>query len=241
MSQRRTRPDEQEFELVEHTRTRQAIGDRTLQSVIDTPQFRVHKLVDAEALLAARRELKAQNPAVLPTFNDFLIKLVADLLPKYRRFNAWWSPEGLKLLKHVNVGFATATEQGVLLPTVLDADQKDLVTIATETAGMVAMAREGKLRATLQMGAGFTISNIGPVGIDAFDAIISPPQTGILAIGSIMPRPVAVEGQVVVKQTMWLSLTVDHRSVDGADGGAFLADLATAIGAAEKLIAATGS
>lgn len=236
MSQRRSRPDEQEFELIEHTRTRKAIGDRTLESANTTPAFRVHKLADAEALVAARKALKATSPGVMPTFNDFLIKLVADLLPKYPRFNAWWTPEGLKLLKDVNIGFATATEQGVLLPTVLKANEKDLLEIAAETAEMVGMARQGRLRATLQMGAGFTISNIGPVGIDAFDAIISPPQTGILAIGSIMPRPVAVDGQVVVRQTMWLSLTVDHRSVDGADGGALLADLATAIGEAGRLV-----
>lgn len=229
MSQRRTRPDEQEFELIPHTRTRQAIGDRTKQSVNEQPQFRVHKLVDATALLAARKALKEQGVQPLPTFNDFLIKLVAGLLPTYRRFNAWWSPEGLKLLKNVNVGFATATEQGVLLPTVLNANGKDLGTIAVETAEMVAMARAGKLRATLQMGAGFTISNIGPVGIDAFDAIISPPQTAILAIGSIMPRAVVDGDQIVIRQTMWLSLTMDHRSVDGADGAAMLADLAAAI------------
>ena len=236
MSQRRTRPDEQEFELVAHTRTRQAIGDRTLQSVNETPQFRVHKLVAAEGLLVARKALKARAPQVLPTFNDFLIKLVADTLPRYRRFNAWWSPEGLKLLKDVNIGFATATEQGVLLPTVLKASEKDLLSIAAETAEMVGLARAGRLRATLQMGAGFTISNIGPGGIDAFDAIISPPQTGILAIGSIMPRPVAEGDQVVVRQTMWLSLTVDHRSVDGADGAAFLADLGEQIAGAERLL-----
>lgn len=219
-----------------HTRTRQAIGDRTLQSVNETPQFRVHKLVAAEGLLVARKALKARAPQVLPTFNDFLIKLVADTLPRYRRFNAWWSPEGLKLLKDVNIGFATATEQGVLLPTVLKASEKDLLSIAAETAEMVGLARAGRLRATLQMGAGFTISNIGPGGIDAFDAIISPPQTGILAIGSIMPRPVAEGDQVVVRQTMWLSLTVDHRSVDGADGAAFLADLGEQIAGAERLL-----
>ena len=231
MSARRPRPDEQDFELVPHTRTRQAIGDRTTQSVNEQPQFRVHKLVDASALLAARGALKELGVQPLPTFNDFLIKLVADILPRHRRFNAWWSPEGLKLLQDVNVAFATATEQGVLLPTVLKANEKSLAEIAAETAEMVALARAGKLRASLQMGAGFTISNIGPVGVDAFDAIISPPQTAILAIGSIMPRPVVAGDQIVVRPTMWLSLTMDHRSVDGADGGPFLNDLAAAIGA----------
>ncbi len=236
MSSSRPRPDEQPFELVPHTRTRQAIGERTRQSVTEQPQFRVHKLADATALIAARQALKARSPEVMPTFNDFLIKLVADLLPTHRRFNAWWSPEGLKLLHNVNIGFATATDQGVMLPTVMNADRKDLLTIAAETASMVEAARNGKLRATLQMGAGFTISNIGPVGIDAFDAIISPPQTGILAIGSIMPRPVVEGDQVVVRQTLWLSLTCDHRSVDGADGAAFLRDLAVAIAGAGSLV-----
>ena len=235
MSQRPPRPDEQEFELVPHTRTRQAIGDRTRQSVNETPQFHMHKLVDATSLIAARSELSAGDVEPLPTFNDFLLKIVADLLPKYRRFNAWWSPEGLKLLKRVNVGMATATEQGVLLPTVFDANEKDVRTIARETAELVSLAREGKLRATLQMGAGFTISNIGPAGIDAFDAIISPPQTGILAIGSIMGRPLAQADQVVVRPTMWLSLTVDHRSVDGSDGAGFLKEIAEGIMAARRL------
>lgn len=229
MSARRPRPDEQEFELVPHTRTRQAIGDRTTQSVNEQPQFRVHKLVDASALIAARGALKAAGAQPLPSFNDFLLKLVADVLPSHPRFNAWWSPEGLKLLKDVNVAFATATDQGVLLPTVLQASVKSLSEIAAETAEMVAMARAGKLRASLQMGAGFTISNIGPVGVDAFDAIISPPQTAILAIGSIIPRPVVEGDQVVVRPTTWLSLTMDHRSLDGADGGPFLTDLAAAI------------
>lgn len=236
MSSSRQRPDDQPFELVPHTRTRQAIGERTRQSVTEQPQFRVHKLADATALIAARQALRARNTEPLPSYNDFLIKLVAGVLRQHRRLNAWWSPEGLKLLRNVNIGFATATEQGVMLPTVLNADQKDLLTIASETASMVQAARDGKLRATLQMGAGFTISNIGPVGIDAFDAIISPPQTGILAVGSLMPRPVAEGDQVVVRQTLWLSLTCDHRSVDGADGAAFLRDLALALTEAERLV-----
>jgi len=231
-----SRPDNQPFDLEPHTRTRAAIGDRTRQSVNEQPQFRVHKLADATALLAARQAIKAAAPEIVPTFNDFMIKLVAYLLPSYRRFNAWWTPEGLKLLQNVNIGFATATDQGVMLPTVLQANEKDLLTIARETSEMVDLARRGRLRATLQMGAGFTISNIGPVGVDAFDAIISPPQTGILAIGSIMPRAMVEGEQVVVRQTMWLSLTCDHRSVDGADGALLLRDLDRSLQDAGRLV-----
>lgn len=227
--------EEWEYELVPHTRIRQAIGERTRHSVNEQPQFRMHKLVEATALVTARQALKDQGVQPLPTYNDYLIKIVATLLPTYRRFNALWAPEGLKLLKNINIAFATATEQGVLLPTVKDADKKNLQAIAQETAELVALARQGKLRASLQQGAGFTISNIGPVGIDAFDAIISPPQTAILAVGSIMPRPIAAGENVVVRPTMWLSLTLDHRSVDGADGAAFLTDLAAALGNAELL------
>ena len=223
------RPDEQEYELIEHTRTRKAIGDRTLQSVNEEPQFRVQKLVVTDALMELRSGLKEAGGDPIPTYNDILIKLVAVTLRDFPRLNAWWDEAGLKLLKDINVGFAVDTEDGVMLPTVLNADTKSLAEIAAETAELVALARRGRLRATLQMGAGFTLSNIGPTGIDVFDAIISPPQTGILAVGSIMPRPVVEDGEIVVRNTMWASLTMDHRSVDGADGARFLAQLAKAL------------
>ena len=226
---KKKRPDEQEHELIEHTRTRKAIGDRTLQSVNEEPQFRVQKLVVTDALMEFRSGLKEAGGDRIPTYNDILIKLVAVTLRDFPRLNAWWDEAGLKLLKDINVGFAVDTEEGVMLPTVLNADTKSLAEIAAETAELVALARRGRLRATLQMGAGFTLSNIGPTGIDVFDAIISPPQTGILAVGSIMPRPVVEDGEIVVRNTMWASLTMDHRSVDGADGARFLAQLAREI------------
>lgn len=228
MSKRR-RPDDQDFILAEHTRIRKAIGDRTVQSVNEIPQFRVQKIVQADELIGYRQKLKASNLDCVPTFNDIIIKLVATVLPEFPRLNAWHSAEGLKQLSDVNIGFAVDTEDGVLLPTVLNADKKSLSEIAQETSEMIDAARRGKLRATLQMGAGFTISNMGPLGIDVFDAIVSPPQTGILAIGSILPKPVAIGDQVMVRNTMWLSLTMDHQSVDGADGGRFVARLAVLI------------
>lgn len=225
----RKRPDDIEFELAEHTPIRRAIGDRTLQSVNEIPQFRVQKQVLADELLALRKRLKEADNGSVPSHNDILIKLVALTLRDFPRLNAWWDMAGLKLLKEINVGFAVSTDQGVLLPTVRAADTKSLEEIAAETREMIELARVGRLRASLQMGAGFTISNIGPVGIDVFDAIISPPQTGILAIGSIMPGPVVVDGELVVRNTMWLSLTIDHRSVDGSDGARFVAAVSKSI------------
>jgi pyruvate dehydrogenase E2 component (dihydrolipoamide acetyltransferase) len=215
-----------EFERVPHTRIREAIGDRTLQSVNEIPQFRVQKQVMADSLMDFRGRLKEAGGEVIPTYNDIIIKLVAEAIQDHPRLNAWCDTEGLKLLDDINIGFATDTEDGVMLPTVFEADTKSLMEIAAETADMIDKARRGRLRASLQMGAGFTISNIGPIGMDIFDAIISPPQTGILAIGSIMEKPVVVDGQVRAGKTMWMSLTVDHKSVDGADGARFMADLA---------------
>jgi pyruvate dehydrogenase E2 component (dihydrolipoamide acetyltransferase) len=226
---KKKRPDEQEYELVEHTATRKAIGDRTLRSVNEAPQFRVQKLVVMDALMELRGKLKEAGGDSIPTYNDILIKVAAGTLRDFPRLNAWWDEAGLKLLTNINIGFAVDTEDGVMLPTVLNADTKSLAEIAAETAELIDLARRGRLRATLQMGAGFTVSNIGPTGIDVFDAIISPPQTGILAVGSIMPRPIVENGDIVVRNTMWASLTIDHRSVDGADGARFLAQLAEAL------------
>jgi len=135
----------------------------------------------------------------------------------------------VRVARQVNLAFAAATPEGVLLPTVFEADRKTLVEIAAESREMIAMARAGKLRASLQAGATFTVSNIGPVGIDAFNAIISPPQVAILAIGSVLQKPAVVEGSLQVRPMASFTLTVDHRAIDGADGAAFLADVKKAL------------
>jgi pyruvate dehydrogenase E2 component (dihydrolipoamide acetyltransferase) len=181
-------------------------------------------LVDMEPLVAFREDLKkSANP--VPTYNDLSIKAAAVGLREYPRFNAWCETDKLKLLDAVNVGFAVSTEQGVLLPTVRDADTKDLEEIASETSEMVELARNGRLRASLQMGAGFTISNLGPIGIDSFAPIISPPQVAILGIGSITPQPMVVDGEIVARRAAQLTLVIDHRAADGAEGAGFLAAL----------------
>ncbi len=241
------RPDEQEYDLLPLTRTRAAIGQRTVESVTTQPQFILWNDVDCTNLIAVREAIKAAKPEIVPTYNDLLIKIVAGVLREHPGFNAWWSDDGMHLLKRVNVGFAVATDEGVLLPTILDADVKNLYDIAREAHDMVAMARVRKLRASLQMGAGFTISNIGPVGIDGFNGIVSTGQAGILAIGSMKKRAVvravkdATTGEetdaVVVRATMTLTLTVDHRMADGADGAAFLAALSHAIESVTETVA----
>ena len=240
MSARPPRPDQQEFDLEQLTPTRQAIADRTAQSFATKPHFSMTCLADASAMVALREKLRADGASPLPTYNDLLMKACARVLQDQRRLNAWLDDEGLKLLRRVNIAFAAATEAGVLMPVVLDADQKSLADLAAETHERVTLARAGKLRATLQMGAGFSISNIGPGRVESFTAIISAPQVAILSIGALAERPVVRDHAVVVLPTIYLTLTVDHRAVDGADSAAFLRDLVALLEDADALAAVCG-
>jgi pyruvate dehydrogenase E2 component (dihydrolipoamide acetyltransferase) len=220
------KPVKPEFEDRPLSPVRKAIADRVAASARELPVFHLHAEVDATGLLAARVAAKREaQGARAPSHNDFIIKAVATVLPRHPVLNAWFEDDTIRVAKQVNVGFAVAAAEGVLMPTVFEADRKPVTQIAEETAEMISLAREGKLRASLQTGATFTISNIGPAGIDAFNAIISPPQTAIVALGSVAERPVATDGRLEVRQTVHLTLTVDHRAVDGVDGAKFLAGL----------------
>ncbi len=227
------RPEES-YSVEEHTRVRKAIGERVLQSVNEIPQFHLRTLVDMEALLAFREDLKCSADPV-PTLNDLMIKAVAVALGDFPRLNAWCDDDELKILDNVNIGFAVSTDQGVLLPTVREADTRSLTEIAEETRELIDLARRGRLRASLQMGAGFTISNLGPAGVDSFAPIISPPQVAILGVGSVKPQPMVLDGEVVARKAAQLTLVLDHRAADGAVGAAFLRALDRALTVPELL------
>jgi pyruvate dehydrogenase E2 component (dihydrolipoamide acetyltransferase) len=214
-----------QFDLIAHTRTRLAIGDRVGRSRREIPTFDLFAQVDVTALSGYRQQLKERGDADIPTYNDLFVYTIARLLPEFPVLNAWYEPEGLKVFKEVHLGVVVHTHEGVLLPTLFDADQKGLGQISQDARELTELARKGKLRASLQQHAGFTVSNIGPAGIDSFTAIISPPQTAILTIGSIAQRPIVVEGEVIARPTAWLALTVDHRIVDGVVGARFLSAL----------------
>ena len=224
------KPSEPEYTLVELSPLRQAIGARTQTSFRDIPQFSASRQVVCGGIGEARATLRVAGADPLPSFNDFLLKLVGLTLREFPTFNAWLDEEGLKLLQPINVGFACDTEEGLLLPTLFDADSKPLAQIAQETRALIEQARVGRLRASLQRGAGFTISNIGPTGVDFFHGILSPPQTALLALGAVAQRPMVIMGEVVGAPTMYLTLTMDHRVHDGRHGAAFLGELAQKLG-----------
>jgi len=217
-----------EFEITELSPVRLAIAAKVTQSMREIPQFSIRTTVDASRLVEARSRMKQETPegAAVPTFNDFFLFAAARALAEHPTLNAWLEGNLLKIAKNMNVAFAADTKQGVLLPCVRDADKKSLQEIAAEARELTELCRAGKIRASQQMGATFTISNLGACGIDDFNAIISPPQVAILAIGSIKLRPHPIGGKLEPRDTVTLTLTLDHRAVDGVQGAAFLSSLA---------------
>jgi pyruvate dehydrogenase E2 component (dihydrolipoamide acetyltransferase) len=213
------------------------MAERTTQSWTSVPHFFVAREVDAGALIEAREILvpvieKARG--VKLTHTDLLLALVARVLLQHPRLNGSWTPEGIRLHRNANVAVAIAVKDAVVAPVIHNAQKTDLAEIAAQRRDLSERARAGRLRPADISGATFTISNLGMYHVDAFTAIISPPQAAILAVGSIADRVVPVDGRPGVRPMMTITLACDHRVVDGAGAAAFLNDLAEAIGDPEK-------
>lgn len=213
---------EPEYDEIELSPVRKAIADRVLASHTEIPVFLMHAEVDAEAILSLRARLKEDWGDAVPSVNDVILKCCAATLPEHPVINAGFVDGKIRLYREVNIGFAVATDQGVLVPVVRSADRKSLQEVAEETRELISLARGGRLRASLQQGATFSISNIGPGRVTAFNAIIGQPQTAILAIGAVSRRPAVVNDSLAIRNGMTLTLTVDHRAIDGADGAKYL-------------------
>jgi pyruvate dehydrogenase E2 component (dihydrolipoamide acetyltransferase) len=208
------------------------MAERTTQSWTTVPHFFVAREFDAGALNHARVQMaaaveKAQGSRV--THTDLLVALVARVLARHPRLNASWTGDGIRTNPDVNVGLAMAVEDGVVAPVILNADRMDLAQIANQRKDLSERARAGKLRPTDLAAGTFTISNLGMYNVDAFSAIIIPPQAAILAIGSIMDRVVPFEGKPTVRPVLTLTLSSDHRVVDGARAALFLDELVQAM------------
>jgi pyruvate dehydrogenase E2 component (dihydrolipoyllysine-residue acetyltransferase) len=208
------------------------MAERTTQSWTTVPHFFVVRDVDAGALDDVRHILGAEiqkSHGVKLTHSDLLVALVARVLQKHPRMNSSWAGAGVSKNADINIGLAIAVDDGVVAPVIRKADAASLGEIATQRRDLTDRARGGKLRPNDIAGGTFTISNLGMFGVDAFTAIIIPPQAAILAIGAIVERVVPVDGTPVVRPMMTLTLSCDHRVVDGARAAEFLRDLAAAI------------
>jgi pyruvate dehydrogenase E2 component (dihydrolipoamide acetyltransferase) len=200
------------------------MADRTTAAWQTTPHFYLRRAVDASGLRAWRTELRADGVSVSHT--DLLVKLAAEALRRHPRVNSTWRDGAVVPCDGINVAIAVATEDGLIVPVVHGADRLELGETAARRKELVAAAREGRLRPEDVTGGSFTISNLGMYGVDSFDAIVNAPQAAILAVGRIADRVVAVDGQPAVRPILELSVSFDHRVVDGARGAEFLDTLA---------------
>ena len=208
------------------------MAERTTQSWTTVPHFFVARDVDATALTAARERLIPaieKSHGVKVTHTDLLVAAVARALRQHPRMNGSWANNTVALNSDVNVALAMAVENAVVTAVIRNADQAPVGAIAKQRKELAERARSNKLQPADISGATFTISNLGMFGVDAFTAIIVPPQAGILAVGAIADRVVAVDGMIGVRPMMTLTLSSDHRIVDGARAAQFLNDVVTSL------------
>jgi len=204
------------------------MAERMTTSWTTAPHFYLVREVNVSRLVTWRERASKQT-GVRITYTDLLVRLVAAALLQHPRVNVALRDGAIAQNADINVGLAVAIEDGLLVPVLHRADTLSLAEIATHREDLVARAQAGKLRPTDIQGGGFTISNLGMYGVDAFNAIVNPPQAAILAVGRIADRVVAVNGQPAVQPTMVLTLSCDHRALDGARGAQFLGALAELI------------
>ena len=204
------------------------MAERMAQSWSSAPHFFLLREVDASRLIAWREQAQRRAQAKL-TYSDLLVKLVAAALRQHPRLNAAWQAGAIVENAAINIGLAVAVEDGLLVPVIPRADALGLGEIAARRQEVVARAQSGKLRPDDMQGGTFTISNLGMYGVDSFSAILNPPQAAILAVGRIAERVVPVAGQPAVRPMLTLSLSCDHRVVDGARAARFLEALAELI------------
>lgn len=212
------------------------MAERLTQSWTTVPHFYLVRDVDAGQLSGWRAAVQSRAAAKV-TYTDLLVKAVALTLRTHARLNAAWMDGKIIANAGIHIGLAVAVDEGLLVPVIRDADRRGLAEIAADRADLVARAQAGKLGLDELQGGTFTISNLGMLGVDAFNAIVNPPQAAILAVGRIADRVVAIGGQAVVRPMLTLTLSCDHRVVDGARGAAFLDDLAGALEAPLRLLA----
>ncbi|HLZ81757.1 MAG TPA: dihydrolipoamide acetyltransferase family protein [Ktedonobacteraceae bacterium] len=211
------------------TAMRRTIARRLSQSMQTAPHFYVTSVIDTDKLAAFRQQINeyaANDLAPIKiSFNDLIVKAVAKALVRMPQVNVSFAEDRLLQKKQIHIGVAVALEQGLIVPVVRNVDQRGLLDIARETRRLADAAREGKLHPEEFSGGTFTVSNLGMFDVESFTAVINPPESAILAVGSITPTPVVVDGQVVVRSRMKVTLSSDHRAIDGAIAARFLQEV----------------
>ena len=210
-----------EVERVELTSLRRTVGRRMTEAWA-APAFQIVMSADMTRSQQLRARLVERHPDERPTVTDVLTKICAAALMRHRAVNALYAGDAVELYPSANVGIAVATDRGLLVPVIPRCEALTVAEIAAARADLVARARDGKLQAADLEGGTFTISNLGMYGVEQFVAVLNPPQAAILAVGAIEDRPVARDGALVARPMLTLTLTCDHRTIDGATAADFL-------------------
>jgi pyruvate dehydrogenase E2 component (dihydrolipoamide acetyltransferase) len=220
------------YEDVPLTQIRKTIARRLATSLGPVPHFFLTTEADMERAAEAREALNRQlaeqrtgEEAIKISFNDIILKATATALTRHRACNAWFQDDHVRYWNVVHLGMAVAVEDGLITPVIMDAERKSLSHIGAEARALAGRARERRLRPDEYTGSTFSVSNLGMFDIDHFTAVINPPEAGILAVGSVAPRAVALDGQVAIRRRVRLTMSCDHRVIDGATGAAFLKTL----------------
>jgi pyruvate dehydrogenase E2 component (dihydrolipoamide acetyltransferase) len=204
------------------TTMRATIARRLVTSIGPVPHFFLTTEIEMDKAAELRRQLNELDPETKVSVNDLIIKIAAVALMQHPQVNASFHEKSLRYFECADIGVAVAIEDGLITPVVRGANAKSVGQIAREVKELAERARSRKLKPEEYTGATFSISNLGMFGIDEFTAVINPPEAAILAVGAMTPKPVVRDGQVVVRQMMRVTMSCDHRVIDGATGAKFL-------------------
>ncbi len=219
----------EEVEAIPLTQMRKTIARRLTASMQQAPHFYVTMSIDMDKAEALRRQIndfaQTEPEPVKVSVNDLIVKAVARAITRMPQINVSFDTDKLLFKKHINIGIAVALEQGLIVPVIRDANHKGILEIAREARRLIDAAQNNKLKAEDIQGGTFSISNMGMFGVEEFTAVINPPESAILAVGAIIPTPVVVDGQVVVRSRMKVTISIDHRAIDGATAARFLQEV----------------
>ena len=208
--------------IVPLTGTRETIARRMTQSFHTAPHFYLSLEADMKKLLALRESMDGGATRRKPTYTDMIVKIVAQVLKEFPRVNSTWTEEGIELKEEIHIGVAVESGAGLVVPVVKNADAKSLLAISENLSQLVQKARDRKLGVEELTGGTFTLTNMGMLGIERFDAIINPPESAILSVGKVVEKAVVIEGGIYIRPRMDLTLSVDHRVLDGGEAARFL-------------------
>ncbi|WP_457611437.1 pyruvate dehydrogenase complex dihydrolipoamide acetyltransferase [Lutibacter sp.] len=215
---------EKSFEETTNSQMRKTIARRLAESKFTAPHYYLMIEIDMDNAIASRKAIN-ELPDTKVSFNDMIVKASAMALKKHPKVNSQWFEDRTRINHYVNIGVAVAVEDGLVVPVIPFTDQKSMTQIGTEVKDMAVRAKSKKLTPAEMEGSTFTVSNLGMFGISEFTSIINQPNSAILSVGAIIQKPVVKNGEIVVGNTMKVTLACDHRTVDGATGSAFLQTL----------------